>query len=193
MKQQSNKEQRPDQQENQEPNPPSGGFGYSWFYLMLFLFLLVISFFFNPVSGTKEITWSFFQDSLLTKHKVEKIVVVNKETAEIYIKKENLNDPKNKGAAEKKFHPVEAPQYGINIGSVEIFEQKLQQAQQEFPPAEKLDVLAPVGSVFYLGSCLFASSSCFGWLSSVEWAVVGQEVIRCSISENPHLKFQKRV
>ena len=140
MKQQSNKEQRPDQQENQEPNPPSGGFGYSWFYLMLFLFLLVISFFFNPVSGTKEITWSFFQDSLLTKHKVEKIVVVNKETAEIYIKKENLNDPKNKGAAEKKFHPVEAPQYGINIGSVEIFEQKLQQAQQEFPPAEKLDV-----------------------------------------------------
>jgi cell division protease FtsH len=140
MKQPLNSTPGPDKSEKKSPKPPSGGYGFSWFYLVLFAFLLLFSLFSNPTSGPKEITWSFLQDSLLANREIDKIVVINKEIAEIYIKKENLKDSKHKDVSEKLFSLGESPQYGLNIGSVEIFEEKLQRAQEDFPPSDKINV-----------------------------------------------------
>ncbi len=119
---------------------PYGGYGFNWFYFFLFGLIVVVTLFSNPISGTKDVSWTFVRDSLLEQREVKKIVVVNKEIAEIYIKKENLNDPKHKEVGEKFFPTTEAPQYSMNIGSVETFENKLQQAQQGFILQEKIDV-----------------------------------------------------
>lgn len=119
---------------------PYGGYGFNWFYFFLFGLIVVVTLFSNPISGTKDVSWTFVRDSLLEQREVKKIVVVNKEIAEIYIKKENLNDPKHKEVGEKFFPTTEAPQYRMNIGSVETFENKLQQAQQGFILQEKIDV-----------------------------------------------------
>ncbi len=141
MKQASNKKGSSNTSENNKksPKPPFGGYGFSWFYFFLFGLILWIVIFSNPVSGTKEISWTFLQDSLLAQHDVEKIVVVNKEVAEIYIKPDLLEDSKYKEITDR-FGSKTGPHYRMTIGSVETFENKLQLAQQNFLPEEKIDI-----------------------------------------------------
>jgi cell division protease FtsH len=67
-------------------------------------------------------------------------VVVNKEFAEIHIKKDRLGDQRHKQVSEKLFRAEESPLYRITIGSVETFEDKLQRAQEGFSPSEKIRV-----------------------------------------------------
>lgn len=122
------------------PKPPYGGYGFNWLYFLFLGLLLWFSIFSNPVSGTKEINWSFLQDTLLAQKEVAKIVVVNKEFAEIHIKKDRLGDPRHKEVSEKLFSAEVGPQYRMTIGSVETFEDKLQRAQEDFSPSEKINV-----------------------------------------------------
>ena len=60
----------------------------------IFLLLLLILYpsFINNFSAGKEITWQQFEKDILSRKAVEKIVVVNNEKAEVYIKKEFAND-----------------------------------------------------------------------------------------------------
>jgi len=122
------------------PKQPYGGYGFNWLYFLFLGLLLWFSIFSNPVSGTKEINWSFLQDTLLAQQEVAKIVVVNKEFAEIHIKKDRLGDPRHKEVSEKLFSAEAGPQYRMTIGSVETFEDKLQRAQEDFSPSEKVNV-----------------------------------------------------
>jgi cell division protease FtsH len=140
MKQHSNKKKTSDTSKKKSSKLPYGGYGFSWFYFFLFGLLLWFSIFSNPASTTKEISWTFLQDSLLAQREVSKIVVINKEVAEIYIKKEQLDNPKHDEVVDKLFRSAEAPQYSITIGSVETFEGKLQRAQVDFSSADKIDV-----------------------------------------------------
>ncbi len=140
MKQPLNKKQKPDKSDDKTPRLPFGGYNFNWFYFFLFGIILWFSIFSNPVTGSREITWSFLQDSLLAQRDVQKIVVINKEFAEIYIKGEKLSDPKHKLVNEKLFRSAEAPQYSMTIGSVETFENKLHRAQENFSSEEKIDV-----------------------------------------------------
>ena len=137
MKQQSNKKDTGTSKE-QKPNTPSGGYGFNWVYLVLFGFLIAFSFFSNPISGSKEISWSFLQDSLLTKREVSKIIVVNREFAEIYIK--NSTGVDSKDTNKSLFSTVESPKYRMTIGSVENFENKLEKAQNSFSSADKIGI-----------------------------------------------------
>ena len=122
------------------PKPPYGGYGFNWLYFLFLGLLLWFSIFSNSVSGTKEINWSFLQDTLLAQQEVARIVVVNKEFAEIHIKKDRLGNPMHKEVSEKLFSAEAGPQYRMTIGSVETFEDKLQRAQEGFSPSEKINV-----------------------------------------------------
>ncbi|MCG2459992.1 ATP-dependent zinc metalloprotease FtsH [Flavobacteriaceae bacterium F89] len=141
MKQQANKNRRPDLPKNNRSKLPSGGSGFRWFYLILLSFILIFSLFSNPGSGTSEISWGFLQDSLLAEGKVSKIMVVNKEFAEIHIKKDNLDAPQEpQSISERLFGTSEGPQYLMTIGSVDAFENKLHRAQEDYPASTKVDV-----------------------------------------------------
>ncbi len=138
MKQSSNKNKTSDSSGNNKPKPPFGGFG--WFYLVLISFLLIFSIFSGPNSGAREISWGFLQDSLLAQGKVTKILVINKEFAEIHSKKDELDGPGNQSISEKLFGSSEGPQYLMTIGSVDTFENKLERAQADLPGTAKVDV-----------------------------------------------------
>ena len=140
MKKPLNKTEHSDSPKNPENKPPSGGSNYGYFFMMFLAFFLVFSYFSNPMSGSKEISWLFLKDSLLVNQEVEKIVVVNKEMAEIYIKKENLGSPKHKEVVNKLFRTESTPHYILNIGSAEVFEQKLQQLYEDFPSLNQINV-----------------------------------------------------
>ena len=91
MEKTNNKNPDPDSSGDNSPKPPLGGSGYVLFYLVLLTLFLVITFFSNPVTNTRVITWSFLQDTLLVQKQVSKILVVNKEIAEIYINRTDNN------------------------------------------------------------------------------------------------------
>ncbi len=140
MDKQFKKKSDSDPSEKKNPKTPYGGYGFGFIYLLLLALLLVFSLFTNPVTGTKEITWSFLQDSLLVKKQVHNIVVVNKEVAEIYIKNGNPGEDTQVPFSKKLFSTAETPKFYLNIGTVDIFEQKLEKAQQNFPPEDRIEV-----------------------------------------------------
>lgn len=126
--------------DNKKPNPPFKGYGINWFYFFIFFSILFFTIFTNLNSNTKQIGWLEFEKDILTQHDVEKIIVINKEVAEIYIKKERLENTKYKGFSKGLFRSKTGPYYMLNIGSVETFENKLEKAQETFSPEEKIAV-----------------------------------------------------
>ncbi|MBQ4914596.1 ATP-dependent zinc metalloprotease FtsH [Maribacter sp. MMG018] len=129
-----------DTSKDQKQKFPSGGFNYSWIYLLFFGFLLAFSFFSSPISGAKEVSWSFLQDSLLTQNKISKIIVVNREFAEIYVQKTTSDTQSTDDTGTNLFSTIESPQYRMTIGSVENFESKMEKAQSDFSPTDRIDI-----------------------------------------------------
>ncbi|MBE9489312.1 MAG: ATP-dependent zinc metalloprotease FtsH [Bacteroidetes bacterium] len=139
MDNENKKNQKPNLSEANKSKPPPGGYKPNWFYLLV-VFSLIFFVFFGSIFDTKEISWLEFERTMLSQHDVEKIIVVNKEIAEIYIKKERLEDTKYRELSENKFKSKTGPQYALHIGSVESFENKLEQAQQNFSLEEKFEI-----------------------------------------------------
>ena len=120
----------------QPPGSPRQKFTWWWIYAVLFVFLLV-PYYINTSSGSKEISWQQFEKDILSRKAVERIQVVNNETAEVYIKKEFANDPYFKEVMQKAIGKGvnEGPHYIFTIGSVESFERKMEEGQKNFSPA----------------------------------------------------------
>jgi cell division protease FtsH len=129
-----------DLQENRQPGSAKK-IPYTWIYLIIFLLVLIPSLF-NFSSSEKEITWKQFENDMLSQHAVDKIEILNNETVEVYIKKELANDPHFKDVFKGRFGSGvnTGPHYKFNIGSVESFERKLDEAQKNFSEKEKANV-----------------------------------------------------
>ena len=140
MKQPNTKKEAQNPKDKKNQKPTFGSEGFNWYYFLLFFFLLILTFFSNPVSTSKEISWAFMQDSLIVPNKIQKIIVVNKEFAEIYVSDDQRNGEEITDVRDRWFKSVEIPQYRITIGSVDNFEEKLQRAQQEFAQEKNVEV-----------------------------------------------------
>jgi AFG3 family protein len=112
-------------------------FNIYWIYAIIAL-AIIGTYLLNVRGGPEEISWQRFEKEILANHDVEKIVIVNKERAEIYIKKDRLATGKYKDIRPKGFNPISRaePQYYINIGSVETFENNLNKAMTGFSEDE---------------------------------------------------------
>jgi len=121
------------------PKPkPGGGNNFYWIYAVILLVFIAINFF-NMGAGTKEIKTEKFSTILQAKD-VKEIVVVNKEIAEITIKKESINKPEYRDLNPKKvenFSP-DGPHYVYNIGSIEELSKVLEKAQADVPVEERV-------------------------------------------------------
>jgi cell division protease FtsH len=79
-------------------------------------------------TAPKEVGWGELKD-MLVNQEVEKILLVNKEQAEVYIKKEKLSLPKFKDVKPVNSLATSAPTYVYQIGSVETFEKDVREVQ----------------------------------------------------------------
>ena len=83
------------------PNFSGGGkkskfnFNFYWIYGIIAVLFFAMQFL-NWGSGAVLTTWEKFENEMLRKQEVERIVVVNNEKVEIYIRRENLTDAKSK-------------------------------------------------------------------------------------------------
>lgn len=133
-----------DDQSNLKTQKPSAGknhYNLWWLYILLFLFLLYPSLS-NKNNSEQEITWQQFERDMLSRKAVEKIVVVNNEKAEIYIKKEFAADSifKNILKPDTRKSISEGPHYFFSIGSIESFDRRLDEAEKNFTLNEKIPV-----------------------------------------------------
>lgn len=110
-----------------------------WFYLMLFAILL-ISFLTNTGNKIPEISWLEFERDMLSQNQVEKIEVVNQSVALIYIKPEKISDSQTKSLQDRLYGSAPRPQYSIRLGSLESFERKLDEAQKELAPENRVQI-----------------------------------------------------
>jgi cell division protease FtsH len=122
-----------DQPQGSPASGPGKGFRIWWLYLTIFAFLLFFSLY-RMDSVPRQITWQEFETEILSKKAAKRILIINGEKAEITIKDQFANEPYFKDVMNNKT----GPQFYIIIGSVETFEHKLDEAQKDFRPEEKI-------------------------------------------------------
>ncbi len=128
-------------QDNNKPNsrkPNLPKFNFYWIYGIIAI--VMIGLYFMPRDFSKKTTWSDVRNNMVLTHDVDKIIVVNKEKAEVYIKKASLNNSKYKDVKSQGSFSEVGPQYYFEIGDVTTFEKNMDEAQKEFLQNEKIPV-----------------------------------------------------
>jgi cell division protease FtsH len=123
-------------------NPPGfRPFSFKWIYIIILVGLLLTYLVPGGSSRGKETTWQQFKQEMLLSHDIEKVKIVNRETVEVFIKKESLKKDKFKAVATGRLGTINpGPHYYFPIGSVDVFERQLEEAQISFAENEKIGV-----------------------------------------------------
>ncbi|MCK5782731.1 MAG: ATP-dependent zinc metalloprotease FtsH [Flavobacteriales bacterium] len=113
---------------NQNNNVPKGKFNPYWVYGAILVLFLAGQFYSMVKLGPKETSFQQFQTEYLKNNDVSKIVIVNKDIAQVYIKEEVLqnNDTYKdvkKGPLGDEVNP--GPHYQFQIGDLQNFENKM--------------------------------------------------------------------
>ena len=130
---------------NKKAQFPGGMKGFKfkiyWVYIIIFIFFIGLNLIGTDIA--KPTSWQEFNQDMLQEQKVEKVVVVNKEKAYIYIKKTFLSEERFKDVSKKTFGntPNYGPHFYFEIGSVETFANDLKEAQTSFTNDEKISPL----------------------------------------------------
>jgi cell division protease FtsH len=97
---------------------------------------------FNLGPSAKEISWVEFERDMLKNQEVTKIVIVNREKAEVYLKPEVVNSGKYTEELNNGFGSISqtGPHFFFTIGSIEMFEKRLEQAQEDFAALQEVEV-----------------------------------------------------
>lgn len=111
---------------------------------MFFLLIMFGFFLFSGSGGPQETTWRQFKNDMLEDNEVSKIVVVNKEKAEVYIKEQALQTSEYEELQSEGLFASDSippgPHYYFNIGSVETFENKMDEATADFSEEEMVPI-----------------------------------------------------
>lgn len=125
-----------------KPQLPKNSFNFYWIYVVIIVIVLGISLSdFNGVS--REIDFRKFETTILKNGDVDKLIVVNKEICEIYLKPSSLEKTEYKEVAKKPFGNGKnfGPHYFFTIGSIDSFEKKLNEAQLNMEASDKVNVI----------------------------------------------------
>ncbi|MEE4178083.1 MAG: ATP-dependent metallopeptidase FtsH/Yme1/Tma family protein, partial [Bacteroides sp.] len=131
-----------------KPGDPDGGkgkkkpgFNFYWVYGILALLLIALNFF-NWGGSTIEISQQRFEVEMLSSQDVEKLVVVNQDMVEVFLKPDKLDQEKYNDLEGRGTGTMDAlrPHYMFKIGSVENFEQMVREGQEDLPIEERVPV-----------------------------------------------------
>lgn len=119
------------QQPQKTVQPKKPGFSFGWIYILL-IFFFTWFWIFQSQSSLPQISWKNFQEEMLAPGKVERLDVVNNQRVEVYLKKagKDTSATSTKSIFERE---SAGPQYFFNIGSVEVFYDQLQKAEEKYP------------------------------------------------------------
>ncbi|MEQ6124698.1 ATP-dependent zinc metalloprotease FtsH [Pseudotenacibaculum sp. MALMAid0570] len=111
---------------NNKPSAPKFKFNMYWVYGAIFVVFIAISFLNDSALTTKKIsTNKFFK--ILESNDVERIMIINKNIAEVYIKREAQTKQEYKSQTNSAFFRQSSPMFQYNFGDLQNFENKLAQ------------------------------------------------------------------
>jgi cell division protease FtsH len=135
MKNYQMNQNNPPSNNTKQPKRPKLDMRWILFALLALLALQYTSQLFNTYP--KDISWTQFKTDVLEEGQVDKLVVINKEKAEAYLKPSVLQQ-------ENTFSDIDSthrgPQYAFRLGSLENFEEAVNQAEQEPYAGSSIDV-----------------------------------------------------
>ncbi len=124
-----------------KPSPGGSGkgktppFNFYWIYGLLAILFIALQFY-NWEGTSVEISQQRFENQMLQSGDMEKIVVVNRELVEIFIREDriaNYEDLQDRNI-------TEGPHFTFKIGSVDNFVERIQEAQEDTPPTERIPI-----------------------------------------------------
>ena len=135
--------------ENNKTPGSKFNFNFYWIYGIIVVLLLVTQVA-NWGTGAQEISEQRFFNEMLKSDDVEKIIIKNKEIAEIYLKKEALQEQQYEDVR-YKMGKIEnpGPHFHFTVLSIENFQKKLEEAQAQTPVDKRITVLADNNSKSY--------------------------------------------
>jgi len=126
------------------PKPPR--FNIMWLWMALLLGFFVLQYMFSGDTA-KSITYQRFEETMLNTGDVDHLVAYKKNeliAVEVYIKKDKLNEDKYKEVKPQpnalNMSPESGPQYVFQDGSFDALERKLNAAQAEIPPNDRVSL-----------------------------------------------------
>ena len=125
---------------NKKQEPKGVKFNFYWIYAIIAVLFFGIQIF--NVNTTQETSWQEFNRTMLQTEEVEKVVVVNRDIAQIYIKESALKKEKYKSVSEKSFGNAtnKGPHYYFQISSPDNLEEKLKEAQANFNEEDRIEI-----------------------------------------------------
>ena len=102
-------------------------FNFYWVYGIVAVIFIALTFT-NWGAALKELDWGELKE-MLASQDIEKIIVVNQEEAEIFIKKDKLTDAKYEKVKDSGYNGV-GPHFTYNIGSYDTFKEDIEKAQE---------------------------------------------------------------
>ncbi len=117
-----------DSKNNNNSNMPKFKFSAYWIYGAIFLILIAVQFFNSGDLATKSISKNEFNE-ILNENDISKIVVVNNNVANIFIKEEALSKEKYKKVKTSAFYRKGSSLYEYNFGDLQNFENNIEKAR----------------------------------------------------------------
>jgi len=99
-------------------------FNFYWVYGILFALIIGYQFFNSSELATSKLTENEFNE-ILKENDVEKIVIVNKDVAHLFLKPEALQKEKHKEKTKSPFYNADDPLYVFDFGDLQNFEKDL--------------------------------------------------------------------
>jgi AFG3 family protein len=153
---------KPENQNNSQGGRgfPKGSGNLYWIYALILLFIIVATYFFPTGGSTKQISPSYFVNTLIPNGYVDSVVVVNKEEFEIYLTDSTMQRDEFKKQF-PNFRPGEnqkVPQFSFSAGaSAESITDKCVEKNIKITPVTKTDylgsllqILIPIGILIAL-------------------------------------------
>lgn len=121
-------------------NPKNlSNFSINWIYIILIVGMIIL-YFTRKNYSLEETSWIKFKNEMLLDHDVEKIIIIDQQIVNVFLKKESLKKEKYKKVANLKGNILNpGPHYYFSIGSIEFFEQQLNEAQANFNSNDKIE------------------------------------------------------
>jgi AFG3 family protein len=121
---------KPGGKRNDKKNPKGTKFNAYWVYGLIALVFIAVQYYLSSSTGPVETNWSEVRSTMLANNDIERIVVVNEKSANIYIKKQSLDKYEDQFSGQFAKPSEDGPHFTFTIGSVETFERNLREAQE---------------------------------------------------------------
>lgn len=128
----------PDNKSKKSKIPPMlPKFNFYWIYGIIAVVFIAIQF--MPHDGAIKTTRTKFLTEMLPSHDIEKVILINKEKVEIYLKKDALKNQKYEDLKSRAlFGEDVGPHYFFEISDPGSFETDLNKRQEAFAPTERI-------------------------------------------------------